>query len=248
MISIRRLLGVLLAVLLTATVLSLSSGAHAAQVRSDARRRQGRPRARLPEDAAQVRQAAKVIPQKPVKCNLNGFKQGRPTIVLWGDSHAWQMIPALRNAARGRDVNLVAFLMGSCPAMDPALTQEQRQNGAPACLLSNDRALQYVTNLKAHKKRVHVLLGTYWQRYLHAIRIGDSTSYHGEMAAYWKKRGPAALPHPRQAAGQRGRRRPDAERARQARRTATSTSGTTPTPATWPGSGRCATKRPPRPG
>ena len=56
--------------------------------------------------------------------------------------------------------------------------------------MSNDRALQYVTSLKAQKKRVHVLLGTFWQRYLHAIRVGDTTSYHGEMAAYWKTAGP----------------------------------------------------------
>ena len=111
--------------------------------------------------------------------------------MLWGDSHAWQMIPALRSAARNRDVNLVAFLMGSCPAMDPALTQDQRENGAPACLVSNDLALKYVTNLKQNKKRVHVLLGTYWQRYLHVIRIGTATSSTTkQMAAYWKTAGP----------------------------------------------------------
>jgi hypothetical protein len=132
-----------------------------------------------------------LIPQKPVKCNLNGFKAGRPTLVLWGDSHAWQMIPALKGAARGRNVNLVAFLMGSCPVMDPNLTREQIQTGAaPACLLSNDRALRYVEGLKANHQRVHVLLGTYWQRYLHAIRKGDTKSYHGQMAAIFKTAGP----------------------------------------------------------
>jgi hypothetical protein len=131
-----------------------------------------------------------LIPQKPVKCHLNGFKQGRPTIVLWGDSHAWQMIPALRGAARDRNVNLVAFLMGSCPAMDPALTPQQRHGGVPACLISNDRALRYVTELKSQKKRVHVLMGTYWARYLHVLRTGQGSEYEREMAGYWKKGGP----------------------------------------------------------
>ena len=188
MISIRRLLGVLLAAFLIATVLSLPSGAHASAVRTTpaAKADPQRDFPKMPRRCV----GQEVIPPKPGRCNLNAFEKGRPTIVLWGDSHAWQMIPALRMAARGRDVNLVAFLMGSCPAMDPALTREQRQQGAPACLVSNDRALKYVTNMRAHKKRVHVLLGTYWQRYLHAIRVGDSTSYHGEMAAYWKTAGP----------------------------------------------------------
>ncbi len=192
MFSTRRLLGLLLAAFLTATVLSVPTGAHAVTDRSaPAAAKQKDPTKDFPKMPRKCVDPKLLIPQKPVKCNLNGFKQGRPTLVLWGDSHAWQMIPALRNAARGRNVNLVAFLMGSCPAMDPALTPEQRRAGnAPACLRSNDRALRYVEGLKTHKKRVHVLLGTYWQRYLHAIRVNDTSSYHGEMAAYWKTAGP----------------------------------------------------------
>ena len=125
-------------------MLSLSSGAHAAQGSTRPAAAKADPEHDFPKMPRKCVDPKLLIPQKPVKCNLNGFEQGRPTIVLWGDSHAWQMIPALRNAARNRNVNLVAFLMGSCPAMDPALTKEQRQNGAPACLVSNDRALQYV--------------------------------------------------------------------------------------------------------
>lgn len=190
MISIRRLLGVLLAALLIATVLSLPSGAHAAQVGTTPAAAKADPVNDFPKMPRRCVDPKLLIPQKPGKCNLNGFQKGRPTIVLWGDSHAWQMIPALRSAAKGRDVNLVAFLMGSCPVMDPSLSREERQNGAPACLLSNDLALQYVTKMKAQRQPVHVLLGTYWQRYLHAIRVGDTDSYHGEMAAYWKTAGP----------------------------------------------------------
>jgi len=191
MIWTRRLLGLLLAALLTSTVLSLPSGAHAAKVTSGAvAAKKANPLYDFPKMPRKCVDPKLLIPQKPTRCNLNAFKAGRPTLVLWGDSHAWQMIPALRTAARGRNVNLVAFLMGSCPAMDPALTPAQRKAGVPACLISNDRALRFVKDLKSHHKRVHVLLGTYWQRYLHALRVGDTKSYHGQMAAYWKTAGP----------------------------------------------------------
>jgi hypothetical protein len=190
MIATRRLLGLVLAVLLSATALTLPSGAHAAQVDTAVRAAKVDPVRDFPKMPRKCVDPKLLIPQKPVKCNLNGFKQNRPTLVLWGDSHAWQMIPALRGAASGRNINLVAFLMGSCPVMDPNLTREQKQSGAPACLLGNERALDFVTKLKQQKKKVHVLLGTYWQRYLHAIRKGDTKSYHGQMAAVFKTAGP----------------------------------------------------------
>ena len=132
MISIRRLLGVLLAVLLSATVLSLSSGAPAAgSSPAPAAAAAKDPAKDFPKMPRKCVDPKLLIPQKPVKCNLNGFKQGRPTIVLWGDSHAWQMIPALRNAARGRDVNLVAFLMGSCPVDGPGAHPGGASEAAP---------------------------------------------------------------------------------------------------------------------
>ncbi len=192
MTTTRRLLGLLLAVLLSVTVLSMPSGAGAASPSPAPAAAKVDPQqdfARMPRKCVDPKL---LIPQKPTKCNLNGFQQGRPTIVLWGDSHAWQMIPALRKAARNRDVNLVAFVMGSCPVMDPALTPSQRHGAdpVPACLISNDRALRFVQGLKAHNKRVHVLLGTYWQRYLRAIRTGEGSSYVKEMAGYWKTGGP----------------------------------------------------------
>lgn len=190
MIPTRRLLGLLLAALISATVLTMPSAALAAPASSSAPAAKADPVhdfARMPRKCVDPKL---LIPQTPTKCNLNGFQQNRPTIVLWGDSHAWQMIPALRNAARNRNVNLVAFVMGSCPVMDPALTPQERHGGAPACLISNDRALRYVAGLKAHHQQVHVLLGTFWQRYLRAIRTGQGSVYVKEMAAYWKSGGP----------------------------------------------------------
>lgn len=196
MTSTRRLLGLLIAALLSAALLVPLSGANAASAAPGRVSADRQPAAKVNPVKDFARMPRKcvdpklLIPQKPTKCNLNGFNPGRPTIVLWGDSHAWQMIPALKGAAKNRNVNLVAFVMGSCPAMDPALTPEQRHGAAPACLISNDRALRFVSDLRSHHKRVHVVLGTYWQRYLKAIRTGQGTEYVKEMAKYWKAGGP----------------------------------------------------------
>jgi hypothetical protein len=191
MIYTRRLLGLVLAALLMATLMSLPSGANAAPassaaVAAAATRDPANDFPRMPRHCVDPKD---LIPQRPVKCRLNEYKKNRPTIVLWGDSHAWQLIPALRKAARDRGVNLVAFVMGSCPVMDNQLTPAEATS-APACLQSNHRAKKFVADLKAHKKKVRVVFGTYWQRYLHAIRVGDTRSYHGEMAARFKTAGP----------------------------------------------------------
>jgi len=194
MTASRRLLGLLVAALLSALVLTAPTGAAAAEpdpgARAHAPAAKVNPVRDFPRMPRKCVDPKLLIPQKPTKCNINGFKSNRPTIVIWGDSHAWQMIPALKGAANKRNVNLVAFVMGSCPVMDPALTPQQRHGSAPACLISNDRALRFVAGLKAQKKPVHVVLGTYWQRYLKAIRTGQGTDYVKEMAKYWKAGGP----------------------------------------------------------
>ena len=48
-----------------------------------------------------------------------------------GDSHAWQMIPAIRKAIGNRKVNFVGFIFGACPPMDPALRHPRRSAARP---------------------------------------------------------------------------------------------------------------------
>ena len=119
-----------------------------------------------------------LIPQKPTICELNTFRDNRPTVVLWGDSHAWMMIPALRRAAGNKNVNLVAIVMGGCPPMDNQIQPDDR---APDCFKSNDLAIRYVRELKAGDQGMRVILAGSWQRYLHAIKVRDQT-YTGQMA------------------------------------------------------------------
>lgn len=113
-----------------------------------------------------------LIPQKPGMCKLTTYQQGRPTVVLWGDSHAWQMIPALKGATKGRNVNLVAFLMGGCPPMDPNLKTPKQRKNASSCEKSNDLALRYVLNRKRAALKTKVILGGAWDRYLTPLRQG----------------------------------------------------------------------------
>ena len=69
--------------------------------------------------------AEELIPVTAMRCDLNQQRPGAPTLVVWGDSHAWQMVPALQAAVAGQGINLVGFLFGSCPVMDPALASQK---------------------------------------------------------------------------------------------------------------------------
>ena len=99
------------------------------------------------------------IPGHAVKCDLVPFEKGRPTVVLWGDSHAWMFIPALEAAASNKDVNLVAFVMGSCPPFDPdGVTRT-------ACTRNNRLALDFVTKHADNKQPTRVVLSASWGTY-----------------------------------------------------------------------------------
>jgi peptidoglycan/LPS O-acetylase OafA/YrhL len=88
----------------------------------------------LPDDCLG---AQPFIPDEPGICELKPYEPGRPTIVLWGDSHAWMYIPALEAVTRNRDVNLVAFVMGACPMF-------MSDTATGKCARSNRVALDWV--------------------------------------------------------------------------------------------------------
>ena len=143
-----------------------------------ARRKPARDFPRMPRSCATPKEK---IPQEPTACRLGTFRLDRPTVVLWGDSHAWMMIPALQAAARNQQVNLVAIVMGSCPPMDNHLDRSNRRT-AIACARSNDLAIRYVRKLHRGGYGVRVVLNGSWQRYTHALKVHDRSSYVGQMA------------------------------------------------------------------
>ena len=126
------------------------------------------------------------IPDKANRCDLVPFDPQRPTVVLWGDSHAWQMIPGLRRAGADADVNLMAIVMGGCPPMYNDLKPGE---AAPKCYQSNDMALDYVRDRIDAGKGLRVLLAASWQRYRTAIKTNDQT-YTGQMARASRKATP----------------------------------------------------------
>ena len=132
---------------------------------------------------------ADLIPQEPTVCELNTFQSDRPTVLLWGDSHAWQMIPGLRRAGAKKDVNLVAIVMGGCPPMDNALRPGEP---APKCYQANDLAIGYARDLVNGGEGHRVLLAASWQRYRQALKDKDQ-SYTGQMARASRKATPRLM-------------------------------------------------------
>ena len=91
------------------------------------------------------------------------------------------MIPALKAAVGKKNVNLVAFVMGTCPPMDPKLTPRTRAS-APSCDLNNDLALKFIRKLKAGDERLEVVLNGSWERYRRAFRNNNTETFAGVIA------------------------------------------------------------------
>ena len=100
------------------------------------------------------------IPSRAGACRLTPVRHERPTVVLWGDSHAWQHIPGLRAEANAQGVNLVAFVMGACP---PVVVPDRRPSSA--CVKNAREAVDYVGRLRDRGRTVRVVVGAHWQFY-----------------------------------------------------------------------------------
>eukprot|EP01032_Pedospumella_encystans_P000018 gene18-19_t len=109
-----------------------------------------------------------IIPPVPVACHLTPYRAKRPTVVLWGDSHAWQHIPAVRNAAIARGANLTAFVLGGCPPVKVPIDRAPRN--PKSCATNNYLAMKYVMRLQRGDQDVRVLLGSHWAGYRRAAR------------------------------------------------------------------------------
>ena len=113
---------------------------------------------------------ARTAPQSAVGCRLTPWVRNRPIVVLWGDSHAWQNIPALIKASKAEGVNLTAFVMGKCP---PSLIRIQKRYPGE-CERSNALALKYVRET-ARRQPVQVILGSHWAGFAKAVAEFERT-------------------------------------------------------------------------
>lgn len=105
---------------------------------------------------------------KPAPCYVTRFVRTRPTLMLWGDSHAYHHVPAVRAAIRGQNVNLLLFIAGACPPMVRIAKQQD------TCSVINRQALEFVTRLHKNGRPLTVLLGGYWHWYLSTLERIDA--------------------------------------------------------------------------
>jgi len=100
------------------------------------------------------------MPARAGACHLTHYK-GRRTIVVWGDSHAWQQLPAMIKQARSTRTNLVAFVMGSCPPMDLL-----GRAATGRCAHQARLAMKFIEKRASKgKHRPKVILGAFWSLY-----------------------------------------------------------------------------------
>lgn len=113
-------------------------------------------------------------------CYINSYDAGRPTVLVWGDSQAFQVIPALRVAVHHEDVNLVSFVAGSCPpTLIPVTPDDHYQT---KCELNNVLALRWVQRVFERHHRLEVVLGSNWSGFRESQRElarqrGPATGY-----------------------------------------------------------------------
>lgn len=92
----------------------------------------------------------------------------RPTIFLWGDSHAWMYLPAIQQLARSKRLNLTIMFAGGCPPTIPL--SRERGDGYGYCEQHNIAALDLVTDYQRKGRAYTLVLGSWWSGYRQAYR------------------------------------------------------------------------------
>lgn len=108
---------------------------------------------------------SETLPSRPGACRLTRYRNARPTIIVWGDSHAWQQLPAIAAQAHATRTSVIVFVMGACPPMDLRTSRVRT-----ACIVQNQKALRLVARKVDRGDRFKVVLGAFWELYrdLHA--------------------------------------------------------------------------------
>lgn len=124
-----------------------------------------------------------------VPCRVTRFP-GRPSLVLWGDSHAQMYLPPLQRAAERRRFNLVVVVYGGCPVSLPYPDGSRyRRTG---CDAHNTRAYDVVRAYVDRNPRTRILIGGFWSGYRLAYSLMERerrtgtpsglTAYRRQMA------------------------------------------------------------------
>ncbi len=172
--TVRKMIGLLLGTFLALSLLSaLPAPASAVKPRNDF--------PRLPRVCATPKEQ---IPQKFIFCRINKFKSDRPTVFVWGDSHAFMMVPAAKRAVAGQNVNLVAFVLGSCPPVLSGAKTKKQKRARSGCEEAGDLVFRQVKKLQRTKHKPKVILGLNWDIYMSALERArqGKPAYNGYVA------------------------------------------------------------------
>lgn len=102
-------------------------------------------------------------------CRLLPRRAGAPTLVVWGDSHAREMLAGIIKAIGTRRVNLVAYIAGACPPVDPGHGPDAPARIAAGCEKHNALAVRDLTRMAKNHRRVQVVASAAWELYRNAI-------------------------------------------------------------------------------
>lgn len=103
--------------------------------------------------------------KKPKDCTF-GQGKAQPDIVLWGDSHAGALLPALVKATQGTNHNIRTLLMSGCP---PLMGVDLSYSPLESCRKFNDAAMAY---LKSGPEQTIVVVGR-WAAVIHGDNTGS---------------------------------------------------------------------------
>lgn len=95
-------------------------------------------------------------------CLLGGSEEGAATRLVWGDSHAAALMPAIESGARREGRPVWLYSMSACP---PILSDDPRQR----CKDFNEQTMEQVRRLKIKD----VVLASNWSLYVYGREDGD---------------------------------------------------------------------------
>jgi hypothetical protein len=161
----RRLVALLVAAVLLVPLLLAAGTATASGRRADVPPSEDYPRLPNPRCVTGDQR----VPQDARVCHLKPFRKERPTVVLWGDSHAWMLVPALLRQAETDRVNPDVVTLGACPPLMVTAPKPGEHFGSK-CERQNYNARQYVLKLKRAHRPVRVIFAANWVGYRQIYR------------------------------------------------------------------------------
>lgn len=103
----------------------------------------------------------KPLPFTP--CQVTDFGANRPTVVVWGDSHAWMYQIAYQRVAESLRLNLVMVIEGGCP---PAIAHaKQEGEGYSECEQRDRDVFAWIKQLAQDGTDFKLIVNGFWAGY-----------------------------------------------------------------------------------